>query len=47
MVNNLFDKKIGLVVSVNKELAQQLHKSVIKKFKRRKIYLRFNIGQLM
>ena len=47
MVYNLFDKKIRLVVSVNEELAQQLHKSIIKKFKRRKVYLRFNIGQLM
>ena len=34
-------KKTGLGASVNEELAQQLHKPVIKKFKRRKMYARF------
>ena len=31
--------KVG--VSVNKQLAEELHKPVIKKFKRRKVYARF------
>ena len=36
-----FDKKTGLGISVNKQLAEELHKPVIKKFKRRKVYARF------
>ena len=34
-------KKTGSGASVNEELAEELHKSVIKKFKRRKVYVRF------
>ena len=41
MVYNFFDKKIWSVASVNEELAQELRKRVIKKFKRRKVYSRF------
>ena len=37
----VFDKKTGLGASVNEELAQELHKPVIKKFKRMKVYARF------
>ena len=41
-----FGKKTGLgaKAKVNEELAQELHKPVIKKFKRRKVYTRFNDG---
>ena len=41
MVYNFFDKKTGSGISVNKQLAKDLHKSVIKKFNRRKVYARF------
>ena len=43
MVFKFFDKKTGSGVkaSVNEELAQELHKPVMKKPKRRKIYERF------
>ena len=43
MVYKFFDKKTGLGVkaSVNEELAQELHKAVIKKFKWRRVYARF------
>ena len=41
MVYKLFDKKTGSGVSVNEQLAEELHKPVIKKFKRRKIYEKF------
>ena len=41
MVYNFFDKKTGSRVSVNEQLAQELHKPAIKKFKRRKVYARF------
>ena len=37
----LLDKKIGLTASVNEEPASKLHKPVIKKFKRRRVYARF------
>ena len=36
-----FDKKTALEANVNEELAQKLHKSVIKKFKIRKVYATF------
>ena len=36
-----FDKKTGSGISVNEQLAEELHKSVIKKLKRRKVYARF------
>ena len=41
MVCKFFDKKTGSGVSIDKQLAQELHKSVIKTFKRRKVYARF------
>ena len=41
MAYKFFDKKTGLGVSVNEQLAEELHKPVLKKFKRRKVYLRF------
>ena len=41
MVYKVFDKKIGSEESVNVQLAEDIHKSVIKKFKRRKVYARF------
>ena len=41
MVYKFFDKKTGLRVSVNEQLAKELHKPVTKKFKRRKIYAIF------
>ena len=36
-----FDKKTGSGISVNEQLAEELHKPVTKKFKRRKVYARF------
>ena len=36
-----FDKKTESGVSVSEQLAEELHKPVIKKFKRRKVYARF------
>ena len=36
-VYKFFDKKIGLGVSVNEQLAEELHKPVMKEFKRRKV----------
>ena len=41
MVYIFFDKKTGSGIIVNEQLAKELHKSVIKNFKRRKIYARF------
>ena len=41
MVYKLFNKKTGSRVSVNERLVEELHKPVIKKFKRRKVYARF------
>ena len=35
------DTKTGSGVSVNEQLAEELYKPVIKKFKRRKVYARF------
>ena len=37
---SFFYKKIGSGVNVNEVLAQELHKLMIKKFKRRKVYTR-------
>ena len=39
IVYKVFDKKRGSRVIVNELLAQELHKPVIKKFKRRKVYV--------
>ena len=41
MVYKIFDKKTGSEVSVNEQLAEELHRPVINKFKRRKDYARF------
>ena len=41
MVYRFFDKKTESGVSVSEELAEELHTTVTKKFKRRKIYARF------
>ena len=41
MVYKFFDQKTGAGMSANEELAQELHKPVIKEIKRRKIYARF------
>ena len=41
MVYKFFDKKTGSRVNVNEQLTEELHKPVIKKFKRRKVYARF------
>ena len=41
MVYNFFDKKTGSGISVNEQLAEELNKPVIKKFKRTKVYARF------
>ena len=41
MVYKFFDTKTRSGVSVNEQLAEKLHKLVIKKFKRRKVYARF------
>ena len=41
MVYQFFDKKTGSGVSVKEQLTKELHKSVIKKFKRLKVYAKF------
>ena len=41
MVYKFFDKKTGSGISVNEPLAEELHKPVIKKLKRRKVYARY------
>ena len=41
MVYKFFDKKTGSRISENEQLAEELHKPVTKKFKRRKVYARF------
>ena len=41
MVYNFFDKKTESGISVNEKLAEELHKPVIKKIRRRKVYARF------
>ena len=41
MVYRCYEIKTGSGASVNKEPAQELHKSVIKNFKRKKVYARF------
>ena len=39
--NFFFDKDTGLGVSVNEQLAEKLHKPLIEKFERKKVYARF------
>ena len=41
MVYEFFDKKTGSGISVNEQVAEELHKPVIKKSKRRKVYAKF------
>ena len=41
MVYNTFDKNTGSGGSVNQKLAEELHKPVIRKFKRRRVCARF------
>ena len=41
MVYMFFYKKTGSGISVNEQLAEELHKSVTKRFKRRKVHARF------
>ena len=42
MFHNLFwQKKTGSRGSVNEELTKKLHKSIIKKFKKGRVYTRF------
>ena len=40
MVYKVFDEKTGPGANVIEERAHELHKPVIKKFKRRKVYVR-------
>ena len=37
MLQKFFDKEAGLGVSLNEKLVEELHKAIIKKFKRRKL----------
>ena len=44
MVYKFFDKNSrgsGIAMSQNKQLAEELHEGIVKKFKRRKIYSSF------
>ena len=41
MVYKFFDKKTRSGMSVNDQLAEELHNSVIEKFKRKKVYATF------
>ena len=41
MVYKFFDKKTGSGISVKEQLAEELHKPVIKTFKGRKLYAKF------
>ena len=41
MVYKFFDKKTRSGVNANEQLAEELHKPVTKRFKRRKVYARF------
>ena len=42
MAYKFSDKKTGSRISVNEQIAEELHKPVIKRSKRRKVYARFN-----
>ena len=44
MVFKCFEKKTGSGVSVNEQLAEELRKPIIKKFKRRKVYARIKVN---
>ena len=41
MVYKFFNKKTGTGININEQIAKKLHKPVIKKVKRRKVYARF------
>ena len=41
MVYKFYDKKTGLGVSLNEQLAEELHIPLIERCKRRKVYMRF------
>ena len=41
MVYKFFEKKTRLEISINEQLAEELHKPVVKKYKRRNVYVRF------
>ena len=41
MIYKFFDKKTGSEINVNEQVAEELHKPVIKKIKRTKVYARF------
>ena len=41
MVYKFFDKKTGSGINVTEQIAEELHKPVIKRFERRKVYARF------
>ena len=41
MAYKFSDKKTGSRVNINEQLAEEVHKPVIKKSKRRKVYTRF------
>ena len=41
MAYKFYDRKTGSGMSVNEQLAEELHKPVIKNFNRRKVYARF------
>ena len=41
MVHRFFVKKAGFELTVNEQIAAELHKPVINKFKRKKVYARF------
>ena len=46
MVNKAFDKT-GLRQSANEERSEELHKPVLKKFKRRRIYARLKANIIL
>ena len=41
MIYKFFDKKKGSDITVNEQLVEELHKPIIKKVKRRRVYTRF------
>ena len=41
MISKFFEKKTGSGISVIEQLAEELHKPIIDKFKRRKVSARF------
>ena len=41
MVCKIFDKKTGSGIRINEKLVEELHKPGLKKFRSRKVYVRF------